>query len=187
MLSGAEQKLVSQCLAGDRPAQQRLYRQYADAMYNICHRMMGQAAEAEDVLQDAFVEIFRKLDTFRGEATLGAWMKRIVINHCLNGLKKRRIQFSELQAYHDELPDDPAGDAEDVQYEVARIREAIRQLPDGYRQVLTLYLLEGYDHSEIAHILGIQESGSKSQYSRAKARLRALLVNQPAGQPHRNE
>lgn len=181
MFSQAEAQLVSQCLAGRRPAQETLYRQYADAMYNICYRMMGNTAEAEDVLQDAFVEVFRHLDRFRGDSTLGAWIKRIVINHCLNALKRRRITFTELEEGHGEVPDtDPVDEAE-LTYSVARVREAILRLPDGYRQVLTLYLLEGYDHGEIAEILGIGEAGSKSQYSRARARLRTMLAQESNG------
>lgn len=179
MFSQAEARLVSQCLAGRRPAQEALYRQYADAMYNICYRMMAHAGEAEDVLQDAFVEVFRHLDRFRGDSTLGAWIKRIVINHCLNALKRRKIQFAELQETHGEVPEDEPADEDAIELSVTRVRDAILRLPDGYRQVLTLYLLEGYDHGEIAEILGIGEAGSKSQYSRARARLRAMLSQQP--------
>ncbi len=181
MFSPAEQQLVRQCLAGHRGAQERLYRQYADAMYNICHRMTAHAGEAEDVLQDAFVEVFRNLDRFRGESTLGAWIKRIVINHCINAMKRRRIEFAELREHHAEVPEPEQTDEAELALSVARVREAILELPDGYRQVLTLYLLEGYDHGEIASILGIGEAGSKSQYSRARARLREIMKSkQPA-------
>jgi RNA polymerase sigma factor (sigma-70 family) len=137
--------------------------------------MLGQESDAEDALQESFIDIFKKLDSFRGESSLGAWIKRIVINHCLNVYKKRRIVFEDIDE-HASIPEEDSGeDQDDITYEVAKVKSAIMKLPDGYRQVLTLYLIEGYDHSEIAGILGIQETGSKSQYSRAKARLRELL------------
>lgn len=144
-------------------------------MYNVCYRFMGNLPEAEDMLQESFMDVFRRLDSFRGDSTLGAWIKRIVINHCINHLKKRRVTFEELsdhfaETYSEEEPVDYSDE-----YEIKRVKEAIMRLPDGYRQVLTLYLIEGYDHGEIASILGIRETGSKSQYSRARVRLRELL------------
>jgi RNA polymerase sigma factor (sigma-70 family) len=175
MYSEAESLLIALCLKGDRQAQYTLYKRYCDAMYNVCHRMLGNEAEAEDVLQESFIEVFRKLDSFRGESSLGAWIKRIVINHCLNVFKKRRIRFEEMSDSADNIPTEEIEDQEDVVYEVQKVKQAIMKLPDGYRQVLTLYLIEGYDHAEIAGILGIQETGSKSQYSRAKAKLRDIL------------
>ena len=177
MYSEAESALIALCLQGNRRAQQRLYQRYCDAMYNVCYRMLGTEAEAEDVLQDAFIDVFDKLGTFREESSLGAWIKRIVINHCLNVFKKRKLRFEELSDGAGEIIDLPGSDEEEVAYEVHREKSAIMKLPDGYRQVLTLYLLEGYDHAEIAGILGIQETGSKSQYSRAKAKLREMLKN----------
>lgn len=176
MYSEAESNLIHRCLANDRHAQQTLYRQYCDAMYNVCYRMLGNEGDAEDTLQESFIDIFRRLDSFRGESSLGAWIKRIVINHCLNVFKKRRITFEVLEDQDLHIHDDLHTENSDhIVYEVARVREAMMKLPHGYRQVLTLYLIEGYDHGEIAEILGIQESGSKSQYSRAKAKLRELL------------
>lgn len=175
MYSEAESILIASCLKGNRQAQHTLYRRYCDAMYNTCYRMLGSSAEAEDALQEAFMDVFGKLDTFREESSLGAWIKRIVINHCLNVFKKRRLQVEELNEKYAELPEHEENDDEHIVYEVKRVKEAIMKLPDGYRQVLTLYLIEGYDHSEIASIMGIQESGSKSQYSRARAKLREML------------
>lgn len=137
--------------------------------------MLGQELDAEDALQESFIDIFKRLDSFRGESSLGAWIKRIVINHCLNVYKKRRIVFEDIDKHASIPEEDNGNDQDDIRYEVEKVKNAIMKLPDGYRQVLTLYLIEGYDHSEIAGILGIQETGSKSQYSRAKARLRELL------------
>ncbi len=176
MYSEAESSLIALCRQGNRRAQQQLYRRYCDAMYNVCFRLLGHAAEAEDALQESFVDVFDKLDSFREESSLGAWIKRIVINQCLNVLKKRRIRFEALSESVEQVrEDDPDVENDQIVYEVKRVREAIMKLPDGYRQVLTLYLIDGYDHAEIASILGIRETGSKSQYSRAKAKLREML------------
>ena len=135
--------------------------------------MMGNEPEAEDALQESFIDVFRHLEAYRGESSLGSWIKRIVINHCINQLKRRKIAFEELQEYHHHISD--VEEEDHGTYNVKLVRDAIMKLPDGYRQVLTLYLIEGYDHSEISSILGIGEAGSKSQYSRAKSRLRELL------------
>jgi RNA polymerase sigma factor (sigma-70 family) len=177
MYSEAESTLIASCLRGNRSAQRQLYDRYCDAMYNVCYRMLGNVAEAEDALQESFVDVFDKLVSFREESSLGAWIKRIVINHCLNMLKKRRIRFDELTDQAVNVIDDASLEDDVTQLEVTKVKRAIMDLPDGYRQVLTLYLIEGYDHAEIASILGIQETGSKSQYSRAKARLREMLNN----------
>jgi RNA polymerase sigma factor (sigma-70 family) len=169
--------LAQRCLRGERQAQQELYRLYSRAMYNICLRMLRTEADAEDVLQHSFVDVFTKLHTFRSQSTIGSWIKRIVVNNCINHLKKQRVRFDELDermAGHleDEVYEPPD---EQQQFQVQRIKQAMHQLPDGYRAVFSLYLLEGYDHQEIAEILGISEATSKSQFSRARQKIRALL------------
>lgn len=167
--------IIEGCKRGDRKAQFELYRQYSKAMYNICLRMLGSAENAEDALQNAFIDIFSKLDSFRGESTVGAWIKRIVVNNCINQLKKRRLTFSELDDNTvSKIPTDTPEIGSEI-LNVSAIQRAVNTLPDGYRVVFTLYALEGYDHEEIGEILGITEATSKSQYSRAKARLRDIL------------
>jgi RNA polymerase sigma-70 factor (ECF subfamily) len=165
--------LVENCKKGDRDAQFRLYRQYSKAMYNICLRMLKNKMDAEDILQMSFIDVFTKLDSFRYQSTVGAWIKRIVINNCINFLKKKKIYFEELD--NQGHVEDESGRIPEDQLKIDRINEAIMQLADGYRVVLSLYLLEGYDHSEIAQILGISQATSKSQYSRAKKKIRDLL------------
>ena len=144
-------------------------------MYNTALRMVGKSGDAEDLLQNAFTEVFMKLDSFRGESTIGAWIKRIVVNKCINFLKLRRIQFAELSAAHGEPIADETPEESVPKATVERIHRAIGELPDGYRVVFSLYVLEGYDHEEISQILGISEQTSKSQFSRAKAKLREAL------------
>ena len=166
--------IVEACKCGDKKAQFDLYRLYSRAMYNICLRMLGSVENAEDALQNSFIDIFTKLDTFRFESTIGAWIKRIVINNCINFLKKRRLEFTELVDNVQPLTEaDPS--VPDGILNVQAIQKAIKELPDGYRIVFTLYALEGYDHEEIGDILGVTEATSKSQYSRAKTKLRHIL------------
>jgi RNA polymerase sigma-70 factor (ECF subfamily) len=143
-------------------------------MYNVGYRITGSTAEAEDVLQEAFISAFGNISSYRGDATFGAWLKRIVVNKAINALHKKK---------HESLPEDGRWDVPDeapaAEYgeglTVDRVRKGIELLPDGYRTVLSLYLLEGYDHQEISGILGISESTSKSQLNRAKLRLREYL------------
>jgi RNA polymerase sigma-70 factor (ECF subfamily) len=170
----ARQDLIDACKAGDRRAQAELYRLYAKAMYNVCVRIVGNTAEAEDVLQEAFLLVFAKVGLYRGDSTFGAWLKRIVVNTALNVVRKRRLALVELDG-EAEVADEPHPDEEETLLQVAQVRQAIQLLPDGYRVVFSLYLLEGYDHNEIAEILGISVSTSKTQYNRAKKRLLELI------------
>jgi len=142
-------------------------------MYNLAYRILNNREDAEDVLQETFVDCFRNIDSFRFESTFGAWLKKILINKCINHIKKKKIDLTLCE----NMPLDVAEEEEDTVYDTGRIFKGIEMLPDGYRIILTLYLLEGYDHTEISQILGITESTSKSQYSRAKEKLRTLLKN----------
>ncbi len=171
----ARQDVIDGCKAGDRKAQFDLYKLYAKAMYNVCVRITGNTAEAEDVLQEAFLQVFSKIGLYRGDSTFGAWLKRIVINAALNTVRKRRLAFVELVNDEHELVEVDQPDEEALLWQVAQVRQAVQQLPDGYRIVFSLYLLEGYDHAEIAEILDISVSTSKTQYNRAKKRLLELL------------
>ena len=169
--------IVERCQRGNRQAQYELYRLYSTAMYNICLRMLKNTADAEDLLQRSFVDVFTKLDTFQFQSSVGAWIKRIVVNNCINYLKKRRLKVQELEDRHTGIAaDEPVYAADDCGYNVQKINEAVRNLPEGYRVVFSLYMFEGYDHGEIADILGISEATSKSQYSRAKRKLREMLA-----------
>ena len=165
--------LLERCKEGRRDAQFELYRLYSKAMYNTALRMVQNPHDAEDILQSVFVEVFTKMDSFRFESSIGAWIKRITINKCINFMKARRLVFQELGHHHDFAPE--AEPETEQPYTVEKINRAISSLPEGYRVVFTLYAVEGYDHEEISQILGITEATSKSQYSRAKAKLREIL------------
>lgn len=164
--------LIEECRKGKSKAQFMLYNQYSKAMYNLAYRILNNREDAEDLLQEGFTECFRSLESFRYESTFGAWLKKIIINKCINHLRKKKVELiltDNLPVVIDEAEPEP-------QYNTSKIFRCIELLPDGYRIILTLYLLEGYDHSEISQILGISESTSKSQYSRAKEKLRSLIT-----------
>lgn len=169
---------VEACLKGQRGAHSAVYNRYSRAMYNLAYRMVNNREDAEDILQESFTDCFRKIASFRYDSTFGAWLKKIVINNSLNFIRRRKIELS-----FDEIPESylyfTEQDEEKTIYDVRNIVKAIEHLPNGYRVVLTLYLLEGYDHQEISEILGISESTSKTQYLRAKAKLRSLIKDEP--------
>lgn len=164
--------LVNSCREGDRAAQYEIYKLYSKAMYNVSMRILNFEEEAEDVLQEAFLDAFARIKDFRQETTFGLWLKQIVINKSINYLRKRKVEFvstDEIDVADVERCDD------DAEYKVEQVRKAIAELPDGYRIVLSLYLLEGYDHEEISHILKISENTSRTQFMRAKNKLRIIL------------
>lgn len=142
-------------------------------MYNISYRITNDPDDAADVLQEAFLNAYKYMHSFKGESSLGAWLKRIVVNASINHIKKQRIIYEPIDN-RDAGEEETIRD-EDIVLELERVRSAIQQLPDGFRMVFSLYLLEGYDHREIAGILGISESTSKSQYNRAKKKLKEIL------------
>jgi RNA polymerase sigma-70 factor (ECF subfamily) len=167
--------LIDECRKGSRKAQFRLYELYAKAMYNAAYRIVNNREEAEDMLQEAFTDCFRNIGSFRSDSTFGAWLKTIVVNKCINRLRKREAELIYVDDYRpveraeDEAPAEMWPDA-------SVIARAVEKLPDGYRVVFSLYLLEGYDHSEISQIMNISESTSKTQYLRAKEKLKKILV-----------
>ena len=172
--------IVEACRQGNRKAQFELYQLYAQAMYNICLRMLNNENDAEDLLQNSFMDVFSKLHYFRYESSIGAWIKRIVVNNCINFLKKKRIQLTDIGER--EFAQEPNTSSDnDINYDVKRVHEAMFKLPEGYRVVFSLYLLEGYDHNEIGEIMGISPSTSKSQFSRAKSKLRKILKEMEDG------
>ncbi len=168
--------LIKRSKQGDRQAQNELYKLYAGAMYSICKRMIGDEDEAKDVLQESFISAFTKLSKLNDEFTFSAWIKRIVVNNCLNELKKRKEFVEQLDDNYDAIEDEEEDAFEYQKYEAAKVMKAIELLPEGRRAVLNLYLFEGYDHKEIGEILNITESASKSQYSKAKSTIRELLT-----------
>lgn len=167
------QDLLDGCKTGDQKAQFQIYKLYYKAMYNTSLRIVTDTMEAEDVMQESFLAAFEKIDTYSGTVSFGAWLKKIVINRSLDALNKRKAVFEDIESHagiRDESPEEFTRN-EEIDVRVEAVKDAIEKLPDGYRVILSLYLLEGYDHDEIAEILHISSSTSRSQLSRAKQKL----------------
>jgi len=171
------QDLLDGCKLGDQKAQFQIYKLYYKAMYNTSLRIVNDTMEAEDIMQESFLSAFEKIETYSGTVSFGAWLKKIVINRSLDALGKRKAVFEDIES-HAGLRDESSDDMikyEELDVKVEEVKEAIERLPDGYRVILSLYLLDGYDHDEIAEILSISSSTSRSQLSRAKQKLISKL------------
>jgi RNA polymerase sigma factor (sigma-70 family) len=169
-------QLVVECKQGSKKACYELYRLYSKAMLNVAFRILNNMDEAEDVLQEAFLDAFKKVVDFRQETTFGLWLKQIVVNRSINLLRKRKLDWVQMESDQlENIPDEPEPDDEDMQYRVAQVKQAMQLLPEGYRVVLSLYLIEGYDHEEIGQILNITENTSRTQFLRAKRKLSEVL------------
>lgn len=170
------QALIDLCKRGDSKAQFEIYKLYYKAMYNASLRIVGDATEAEDIMQEAFFKAFDKIGTYSNEVSFGAWLKRIVVNASLDFVKKRKLELTPIDEVYDVR--DEAGDDEFVPESVEQVKMAIDQLPEGYKIIVNLNLIEGYSHDEVAEMLGITASTSRSQLARAKQRLLAILKKQ---------
>lgn len=166
--------LVQQCLDGDNAAYRKLYDRYSKAMYNTAYRIVNKTADAEDVLQEAFTDAFMQLKTFQQKSTFGAWLKQIVIYKSIYKVKQNRFFIDDLSTVEDTKADETVNEYEE-ELTVQKVKTAIQQLPDGYRTVLSLYLLEGYDQEEIAEILQVAHVTVRTQYIRAKNKLVEIL------------
>lgn len=167
----SQDRLVIGCQNGDRRAQEELFRAYARPMYNVVYRMLKDHDEAQDCVQEAFIKVFGKISTYEGRSTVGAWIKRIVVNQTLNHIKKRKVIFEELNdEFEDEVEEIP------VSIDPDDIHDAILNLPSSARVIVSLHLIEGLKHREIAEQLNIGESTSRSQYMRGRKLLREKLA-----------
>jgi len=163
-------KLVADCLKSKPDAQRQLYEHFAPAMLGICFRYTKSVKDAEDVLQEGFVKVFRHLHQYRNEGEPGAWIRKIMVNTALNYLKKNRkyqydLSFNEM-SLHPVSVDDPS-----VTLQAKELADLVRQLPTGFQTIFNLHAIEGYSHVEIADMLGITDGTSRSQYARARALL----------------
>lgn len=165
--------LVEKSKKGDRSSQYQLYELYVTAMYNISMRMLGKKEDAEDIVQDGFVDAFKNLKNFKYESTFGAWLKRIIINKSINHLKLKRIDVLPMDDHEYYLTEESNENVDSM--DLQKVKIGIERLPNGYKQIINLYLIEGYDHVEISEILKIATSTSKSQYHRAKKKLIEII------------
>lgn len=172
-----QSNIVEQCKQNNRKAQLQLYNQYCNGMYSVAKRFVKHDAEAEDVVQDAFIKAFTKLHQYNAEVTFGAWLKRIVVNTSIDALKSKKQRLVDLEDVHLKVVDTSDDDKWLVDDAVSmdEIKKAINQLSDKYRYVVMLFLIEGYDHQEISEILNITEVASRTQLYRGKLQLQNML------------
>jgi RNA polymerase sigma-70 factor, ECF subfamily len=166
---------VARSQAGDVQAFESIYRQHAARIYTLACRMAGSPEDGEDLLQEIFLQAYRKLGSFKGDAALGTWLYRLALNHCLDYVRSRQAKMSKLTETLDaETSYQPVARRETP---IARLdlERALERLPDGCREAFVLHDVEGFGHKEIGDLLGIAEGTSKSQVFKARAKLRALL------------
>lgn len=170
-----EQSILAGCLQNDPVAQRELYNRYSPKMLSVCYRFAQSREDAEDMLQEGFIRIFTQIHTFQNKGAFEGWVRRIIVHTCINFLKKYK-KFSDsidlgyaeyLQVKEETVPSI---------MQAKQVVECIRLLPVGYKTVLNLYAIEGYNHKEIAEMLDIEESTSRSQYTRAKTMLEGILI-----------
>lgn len=171
----SEEAILEECLRNDALAQKELYNRYSPKMLAVCYRFSHNREDAEDMLQEGFIKVFSQIHTFRNQGALEGWVRRIIVHTCINSLKKNKkfvesvelIHANSMQVREENIPSI---------VQVKQLVECIRLLPIGYRTVLNLYAIEGYSHKEIGEMLEIEESTSRSQYTRAKQMLEDILV-----------
>jgi RNA polymerase sigma factor (sigma-70 family) len=168
------QSLIDSCRKGDQKAQFQIYRMYYKAMYNTSLRIVYNSCEAEDIMQESFLSAFEKIETYSGTVSFGAWLKKIVINRSLDFIRKAgKIVFEDIDSCQIEIQNliVESTPEREIDLKIQEVMDAITRLPEGCRIIISLYLLEGYDHEEIGEILSISPATSRSQFSRARHRL----------------
>jgi len=179
----ADLELAQRCRQGDAGAFEELYRAHAGRLFSLVYRMAGSAHDAEDLLQEVFLQVHRKLGSFKGESSLGTWLYRLAINHCLDFLRGRQARMARSSDSLDaEGADEPVAATPAVPTPVSRLdlERAIARLPDGCRAAFILHDVEGFEHNEVAKLLGVSEGTSKSQVHKARMKLRAMLSGMEA-------
>lgn len=182
-----DRDLVARCRRGERSAQEELYKRYSRRLYNVAYRFAGNAADADDLLQDLFLQAYRRLDSFRGEASLGTWLYRLAVNCCLDHVRSKQGRQQHATAFLDDLdlpePAAPASWRPDTALERIDMERAIAKLPPSYRATFVLHDVEGLDHREVGTMLEIAEGTSKSLVHKARRRLRTLLRGEVGTSP----
>lgn len=172
------QELINECRKGSTRAQFEIYKLYYKAMYNTSLRMVNDSMEAEDVMQDAFLSAFKNIHTYKEEVSFGAWLKKIVVNRSLDVLKKRKLDLEPIDERKTSISEEDENDElDDIAQRVAEVKQVIAELPENYRILITLYLVEGYDHDEISEITGMSNANVRTTYSRARKKLQEMLTD----------
>lgn len=172
-MNNEEHKLIKDCLNHRREAQIALYQRYNKAMFNSALRILGNRQEAEDVMQEAFIAAFARLETFDGKATFGSWLKKIVVNKSIDALRRNRSGlFDDIDVIQN-APDDDIPEENDVVYQITpeKIHDIMKEMKESYRLILSLHLIEGYPHDQIADMLGMTYANVRTRYSRARKML----------------
>ena len=172
--------VVEKCKVNDRSAQLKLYRKYCDGMYSVAMRFVKNADDAEDVLQESFIKAFQKIHQFEGEVTFGAWLKRIVINKSIDFLKSKKEHMISVDEGYLQLVEDEDWNVPST-ISIGQVKNAIDVLGSKYKYVVMMYLIEGYDHQEIAQVLDISETACRTRLLRGKAHLKELLKEKGYG------
>ena len=170
-----EEAILKGCLQNDPAAQRELYNRYSPKMLSVCYRFAHNREDAEDMLQEGFIKIFSQMHTFGNRGAFEGWIRRIIVHTCINILKKNKKFNESVDIIHATGAVVREESVPSI-VQAKQIVECIRMLPIGYRTVLNLYAIEGYSHREIGTMLDIEESTSRSQYTRAKAMLEEILV-----------
>jgi RNA polymerase sigma factor (sigma-70 family) len=168
-----ESDLLVGCMQGDRRMQEELYRRFSPRMYAVCLRYAGNAEEAEDILQEGFIKVFKKMDSFRGDGSFEGWMRRIFVNTAIEHFRRKRYLMPVTEKEENSIEGKYTSALDDLG--AKDILALIQDLSPGYRTVFNMYVVEGYTHREIAEMLGISEGTSKSQLSRAKVILQDMV------------
>ena len=172
------QDLIEACRNQNRHAQVRIYELYFKALYNTCLRIVNNATETEDIMQESFLEAFKKIEDFRGEGSFGAWLKKIAVNNSINHLRKRRemVSFDETIIEIKDTSPDEIEYSENIFCRLEEVRESLKKLPENYRILISLHLLEGYDHQEMAEIMKTTHGNIRVKYLRAKQKLLQIIM-----------
>lgn len=171
------QRLIKDCIRGIPQAQRQLYEQFSESMLSVCYRYTKSVPDAEDVMQEGFIKVFRNIEQFKFQGELGGWIRRIMVNTALNYLKKNRNYQSDL-SFLDSGMHPVSDDNPEIMLSAKDLADLIRQLPTGYQTIFNLYAVEGFTHVEIGKMLGINEGTSRSQYARARGLLISWLEKQ---------
>lgn len=172
--------VVEQCKANDRKAQLQLYNQYCSGMFYVAMRFVKNSSDAEDIIQESFIKAFQKIHQFKGDVSFGAWLKRIVINKSIDFLKSKRERLVPLDENYMQVVEDDDWTVEDG-ITLDEVKLAMEQLPEKYKYVVMMFLLEGYDHREIANVLGLSETACRTRLLRGKGFLKELLKKKRYG------
>jgi len=180
-----QQDLILKCRENDKNAQLAVYKFYYKTMYNTSLRIVRNSAEAEDVMQDSFLDAFGKIGSYTGEGNFGGWLRRIVVNNSLDALKKKYVNLSFDDVQMDVI-EETENQYEDIEYKIDEIKKAMELLKEENRVIISLFLFEGYDHEEISQILNISYNASRTRYSRARKKLLQVLSDQRSFMFHPN-